>query len=824
MIKDQFLPTSVTSGIFELTDYMRNLTGEDPAKPYYMGYVKDEDFPSMWKFSYWGPDLDTGKITITQVNENRPWGFTVVNRVNYYYGTSLVNDGNGNWVFFGSTYNIVDTQLINKAEMARVTMTQYMTFVFRIVAKSGTYTWNYDKNYTRGLNKTYTDFLAFINGEQTWTISTPIDGTIDINYSDFNESGWAELSTSNNVVYYIWLIEAKFPYGSTNAAGSSDNKVVPFYRTTVGDLGRYAYIAPSGYAGAGAAISSDSVRINGTTWQISGYTTSAYGVPCGLPPAELYIEQIVNVCVPRGGNGLVSGRYFLMWNNTNEYLAYFVPYLFKDIKNWLSNFNKFWTGTVYDFPPTIDSYTTATFVDLYNTDNTPKYNISTLPFSPALDKILQPWQKPAYDISEDEFDVDSDLPGGGGGGGDTPSPEPRDLPHDEGDPAGLQNRSLSAPTGFITQYALTYSEVSTVGLNLWTSWLTNNTDVWKNFFLPYQQDFGTLNISAAMETIISLRAYPFEFPLDVLLPAPNGVRMGTGHTDFLGSSTMAIMTTICKIPLGECEVKPESPYDDFRDMYNASISCFLPYCGSVELNPAEVIGRTLKCYYLVDFQSGGCTAVITMVGDKGEYILASKSGQIGFTLPVTATNAGQLAARTMSDAVQTIGTIGGFFFDVAGSIGRSAESAVKAGAGAESGAVDSESTGMTVTESLGVGKSGFKTGLQLANQVLNRLSRSGVDIPMISGGSGAEAMFFPDTAIVTIRRGKYAKPENYPHSQGHLNGSSNTISYYKGSWGDYSPQTGKGLCKFTGVDTTGLTCHEDERAEILAILESGIYL
>lgn len=407
---------------------------------------------------------------------------------------------------------------------------------------------------------------------------------------------------------------------------------------------------------------------------------------------------------------------------------------------------------------------------------------------------------------------------------DEPNPEPRDLPHDEGDPAGLQDRSLGAPTMFITQYALTYGEISTVGLNLWSSWLTTNTDVWKNFFLPYQQDFGTLNISAAMETIISLRAYPFEIPLDLLLPSPNGVRMGTGHTDFLGGAATVVKTTICKIPLGECEVKPESPYDDFRDMYNASISCFLPYCGTVSLNPAEVIGRTLKCYYLIDFQSGGCTAVITLVGDSGEYILASKSGQIGSTLPMTATNAGQLAARTMSDAVQTVGTIGGFFFDAAGSVSRSAENAVKAGAGAESGGVDSESNGMTATESLGVGKSAFNTVLSIANQKLDRMSRSGVDIPMISGGSGAEAMFFPDTAIVTIRRGKYAKPENYPHSQGHLNGSSNTISYYKGSWGDYSPQTGKGLCKFTGVDTTGLTCHEDERAEILAILESGIYL
>ena len=825
MIKDQFLPTSVTSGIFELTDVIRNMTGADPAKPYYMGYIKDEDFPTLWKSSTWAPDIDNGKINITQLHENRPWGFAVEYNVSYSYGGSVVNRPDGTWVIAGGTGSYWnDYRFINKAEMARVTMSQLLTLKFRYVRHVGVYTWKSDILAMSSIQKTIQDFYDFLDNDTTWTLTTNW-GTVDIKASDFNEYGWCEKTDTGGMMLYFWLEGANFVNAGTNAGGNSDNRVFPFYRTTIGDTGRYAYAIPDGSNTLGGSFTDEGncrIYLNGTTWEITSYNNRSFNIPFGIPEWQLDIDQIVNVCQPYG-NGLVSGRFFISWDSSNVYIAWIVPYLFKDIRNWLTNFNKFWTGTTSDFPPTLNTYTNQTFVDLYNTDNTPKYEISTLPFSSALDKILQPWQKPAYDISEDEFDVDSDLPGGGGEGGDTPSPEPRDLPHDEGDPAGLQDRSLGAPTMFITQYALTYNEISTVGLNLWTSWLTTNTDVWKNFFLPYQQDFGTLNISAAMETIISLRAYPFEIPLDLLLPSPNGVRMGTGHTDFLGGSASVVRTTICKLPIGECEVKPESPYDDFRDMYNTSVSCFLPYCGTVSLTPAEVIGRTLKCYYLVDFQSGGCTAVITMVGDKGEYILASKSGQIGFTLPMTATNAGQLAARTMSDAVQTIGTIGGFYFDAVGSALRSAENVI-AFKGSTKKGKDAAFAGATATESLGVGESAFNSVLDVANQKLDRMSRSGVDIPMISGGSGAEAMFFPDTAIVTIRRGKYAKPENYPHSQGHLNGSSNTISYYKGSWGDYSPQTGKGLCKFTGVDTTGLTCHEDERAEILALLESGIYL
>lgn len=446
--------------------------------------------------------------------------------------------------------------------------------------------------------------------------------------------------------------------------------------------------------------------------------------------------------------------------------------------------------------------------------------------NPEFKNSLRPWQYENFqenDFTEEDVPPYEPEPEPGG---DTPSEEPEDMPHDEGDPAGLQDRTIPAPSLFITQYALTYEDVQAVGANLWQSWLTPSTDVWKNFFLPYSQDFGTLNIGAALDCIISLRAYPFDIPLDVLLPAANGVRMGTGHTDFLGYATAKVNASTCKIPLGDCVVKPKTPYEDFRDMYNTSVSCFLPYCGTVELNPPEVMNRTLHCYYCIDFQSGGCTAFITLDGDEGEYIIASKSGQIGFLLPITATNAGQLAAQKGQDAVETIGTLAGFFFDVAGELAQSSENAIKALAGIESGKSDKDSVpiGTTLTSSLKIGESGVNTGLALANQALKRLSRSGVGVPAISGGSGIEAIYAPDTAVISIRRGKYAKPINYPHSQAHLNGSSGQIGTFKGDWGKYTPKTGKGLCKFTGVDTTGLKCHDDERAEIVALLESGVYI
>lgn len=415
---------------------------------------------------------------------------------------------------------------------------------------------------------------------------------------------------------------------------------------------------------------------------------------------------------------------------------------------------------------------------------------------------------------------------------DDPPDEPTDIPHDDGEPPEHQrDREVGIPSQFITQYLLSYKQLQTFGWNLWQSWLTPNTDVWMNFFLPYASDFGTLNIGACLDFIISLRVYPVDFAqyLD-LIGGSTGLYMGTGHTDFLGSSCAITRKLFHAFDCGTCEVKPEKPYNDFRDMYNTSVSVVLPYCGTVELTPAEVMYRNLRAYYYVDFQSGACTAVVEVEGDSGWYMVASKTGQMGFLLPITATNAGQLSAQFGKDATETLGTLAGWFFDTAKTIGNGLF-------GMAGSYLDKKSS--EEEKLMGVGRAGFDmlvnhgqtnvgTGIELVNQSLDRLSRSGIDMPMLSGGGGTEALMFPDTPYVQIRRGKYAKPKNYPHSQGFLNGSSNTIEYYKGAF-QGSPTIdpsykGRGLCKFTGVDSTGLTCNNDERVEIVALLESGIYI
>lgn len=390
-----------------------------------------------------------------------------------------------------------------------------------------------------------------------------------------------------------------------------------------------------------------------------------------------------------------------------------------------------------------------------------------------------------------------------------PVEEPELPETDEGEPPATQNtRIITSPSWFITQYVLNETLLESLGKTLWSSWLDSNSNVWENFLFDYFQQTGTFNITAALDYIISLRVYPFALN-GIINPEPpegfyglsDGVYMGTGKTNFTYSSGVTRVTTINSVSgfldLGECEVGSDYAYNDFRDIYNTTILCYLPYCGMVELNPADVWGKTLKCHYFIDFQSGGCTAIVKCPTGNGvtTFPVASKSGQIGFTLPLTSTNAGQLAAQFIGDATRAVGTIAG--------MGLSLDPTMHA---LLSGADYMDGMGREA----GIGA--LQGGLSLANQAVNMLSRPGVNMPMLSGGSGCESLMMYPSPFITIRRGRYAKPGNYAHSEGFANATSGRI-------GDY-----KGMNCFTGVDASGLSCHADERDAIVKLLEKGVYL
>lgn len=390
---------------------------------------------------------------------------------------------------------------------------------------------------------------------------------------------------------------------------------------------------------------------------------------------------------------------------------------------------------------------------------------------------LAPWQS---DITENEYD------------GEIPTPIPEEdtgivesIPPFEGElPDNNENRIIYAPSQFITQYILTPTQISQLGTNLWGS-----TDTLKNIYLNTESALitGTFNISAILDLIISLRVFPITISDHAAVSAVSNFYIGTGASSVMSGTFSTLDTTSFVVQCGSLTIQSSNNFGDFRDYYNTSISVYLPYCGVVELNPADVWGRSVRCVYYVDVQSGNCTACLYVtLPNMGEMLVGSKSGQIGFLLPITATNAGQLTAQFLSDAQSVLQAVGNIAVE---------------GSNIAAGNFSAKD---------------FRKASGIAGDILgdisNFMSRSGIGIPAIAGGSGLSSMYTVSAPYVIIRRMQYAIPENYKDSVGRRSSSYVTIGRCNG------------FNQFVNPDLSSIEATEEELNELKRLLESGIYV
>jgi len=410
---------------------------------------------------------------------------------------------------------------------------------------------------------------------------------------------------------------------------------------------------------------------------------------------------------------------------------------------------------------------------------------------------LRPWQY--SNIQENEFTPDDTPPY------TPPSPEP-DEDEESGDRIPNQFRYFSGATNFITQYALTRTQLGQFGTRLWTSWadsLGDPTDMWKNFKIFIGGgDTGSIDIGTVLSFIVSLRVFPFDLSAYLGQPEPS-IKIGTGNYPIEVANVWKLLSTVTYIDCGTVSVPRK--FNDFRDYTNVTVSCYFPYCGTVQLNAGDVVGKTLHAWYAVDLQSGECLAVLESYDDTGMlYNVASISGSMGALIPITATNSGQIMAQRISDAAN----VAGFFV---GNVTRGADIFSSGMLGKKKSARRQSAMIGGIAEAI----SGQIEDIgDIANQGMSMLSRGAIECPSMSGGSGLAAFMTPDSPYIQLRYGIYSEPNNYSHSVGRVSTSSNPIGNYKGS--------GYIVCE--NVDTSGLTCHNDEKAAIAAALETGVFV
>lgn len=374
-------------------------------------------------------------------------------------------------------------------------------------------------------------------------------------------------------------------------------------------------------------------------------------------------------------------------------------------------------------------------------------------------------------------------------------PDPEDPGEEEtgGDDYDPNDPSaLGGGFGFTTQYALRASHLSEIGQILWKGFanLQNYID---NFVYRVDPATGSMNMEDIMQYFISLRAYPC--PISALASTSAGgydLYIGSGAVPLTLTTPISVVNSfIGYINAGDLSL----PYwfGDFRD-YDLNVTVNLPYCGTAELNPGDVMGGTLHCFYYVDLCTGACTGYVTCDTWEGSTILvASIPGQMGADVPLTATNSGRVMSRMYGDRINAVSNM----VDAA----KSAITGI--------GAIMSGNPAGAIRQ-------GFAAFIDPAindqKMLAEQAGRAAIAAPVLSSGKGFASFGTSKTAYVQVRSPIYAAPENYPDSVGVPSSSAVRI-------GDCN-----GFCQFVNVDVSGITTDAADQAAIRQALTAGIII
>ena len=225
--------------------------------------------------------------------------------------------------------------------------------------------------------------------------------------------------------------------------------------------------------------------------------------------------------------------------------------------------------------------------------------------------------------------------------------------------------------------------------------------------------------------------------------------------------------------------------------------CYLPYIGWTELDIARYIGRTVNVKYYFDTRTGMCLACLFVQTDDGWLLNDYFNGQCGVSMPITLTDFTSYA----NTQIQTLLGVGNGQIQNVSNIGGMAQDLASKGVGASSIAMASASLG-----AVGVGIGATKALYGLTQNNINNFNKTkGGSSSMLNMCLPQEVMFMIETQDAKIT-------PNELSLMGFPSNASGRLMDFSG---------------YLEVDTVNLSCPyatENEKAEIVGLLKSGVYI
>ena len=363
---------------------------------------------------------------------------------------------------------------------------------------------------------------------------------------------------------------------------------------------------------------------------------------------------------------------------------------------------------------------------------------------------------------------------------------------------------------FTNEYILNGTQLLALKNELYT---TISSDVDSSFWSS--QKFLTNN---PLDVVKGLTFYPF----DVANKAPNTGTLDYDHivlgTIDTGVSATALIDSFILVDCGSCTYFPVYGVNDFRSYAPySSAELHIPYCGSVEISPELYLNHTISVKMIVDLKTGGCLALIYRDG----MVVDSVGGTIGITIPISGIERETLAAAehqalsnyktarntAIGNVAHTATSIGGTAFDVLGTIG-----------GGKSSPTQMESRFTRTLSSSGQHASDImsvKSAIQSVRDAQYDLQH--IEIPYKTIGTASSVTSYANEPYCRLIIKRPIMLDGYSQSDfGHCYGFATNRT---GVVSDFS-----GYTQFAAIDLSGVECSETEKAQIKALMLSGVRL
>ena len=334
-------------------------------------------------------------------------------------------------------------------------------------------------------------------------------------------------------------------------------------------------------------------------------------------------------------------------------------------------------------------------------------------------------------------------------------------------------------------YALTNGQLQSL-----ITWCNNGFNVTdSNQFL---EDFKGLNPS---DCIISAIYFPF----NVGSLSSASIHVGNLDTGITAEWALYGANAYGGSEFTYTQFEIRRKYNDFRDYAPyTTIDIYIPFCGAVSLNPADVYGYDITISIIPDLNTGSCTGCVY----RGDYLLTTKDGQIGMPIALslgqvgTFQNAVKQAQYNLQSANNAMFTS---WLGACASVG-----AIATGAGAGVGIAGLAGSAMGILNA--------DRNIKKAEYDLEHIARNFNTVGTVSDVNNV--MVMPEYVHAIIKRPVDLYPDddmaNYAH----------TVGYACNKQGQLKDFTGFTI--ISDCDLSGISCTASEKESIEQILKRGV--